>query len=458
MMGHRPYEKYRDGNADGVTSIPFAWTAKRLRFSARLNPSRNEVKLPQDCVVSFVPMDSVGERGGLSLTTERALEEIGTGYTYFADGDVVVAKITPCFENGKGALATGLTNGVALGTTELHVVRAGAELDTRFLFYISISDHFRKIGESEMFGAGGQKRISESFIKDFRAVLPPMQQQLTIVSFLDRETARIDSLLDKKRRLLELLEEKRLAVITHAVTKGLDSKAPIKESGIDWLGPIPVHWKAFPFRRVLRAIEQGVSPVAEDRSADGVDEWGVLKLSAISKGRFLDYHHKTLSEVDDQHRRYEVRIGDLLMTRANTQELVGDVAFVSVSRPRLAIPDLVYRLKVELKKIDPQFAVNWWLSRPGRYQIECDARGTSMSMAKVSQGHIRSWTIAVPPLSEQHAIAREIEIMSLRLNNVSTRIHHAIKLLLEYRSALITDAVTGKIDVRDLVNKNEAAA
>ena len=99
------------------------------------------------------------------------------GYTYFADGDLCIAKITPCFENGKGALAAGLTSGVGFGTTELHVVRPGPNIDPRFLFYVSIADDFRKLGESELCGAGGQKRIDESFIKDWMAPLPQLDTQ-----------------------------------------------------------------------------------------------------------------------------------------------------------------------------------------------------------------------------------------------------------------------------------------
>src|SRR5262249_2107908 len=131
-MTYPPYQHYRSVDASGVSQVPVHWRVKRLRFAARLNPSRSEIDLPEDALVSFVPMEAVGERGGLALDAERSLDDIGAGYTYFADGDVVVAKITPCFENGKGALATGLANGVALGTTELHVLRASGELNSKF--------------------------------------------------------------------------------------------------------------------------------------------------------------------------------------------------------------------------------------------------------------------------------------------------------------------------------------
>src|SRR5258706_6390945 len=138
MMLMRPYPKYQASEASGISQLPSHWCSKPLRYVSRMNPSKSEIDLDPDATVSFVPMEAVGEYGGLQLQTEKALDEIGTGYTYFANGDVVIAKITPCFENGKGALAQGLTNGVAFGTTELHIIRAGDELDPRFLFFITI--------------------------------------------------------------------------------------------------------------------------------------------------------------------------------------------------------------------------------------------------------------------------------------------------------------------------------
>ena len=95
----------------------------------------------------------------------------------FRDGDMLVAKITPCFENGKGAVARGLANGVSFGTTELHVLRPKPDLDRRFLFYVSISVTFRRLGEAGMYGAGGQKRVTTAFISDLRTPLPPLAEQ-----------------------------------------------------------------------------------------------------------------------------------------------------------------------------------------------------------------------------------------------------------------------------------------
>ena len=242
MAGYRPYAEYKDSGVEWLGRMPNSWKPKRLRFALKTNPSSKEIKLAPEDLVSFVVMDAVGEYGGLRLDTEKELSDVGSGYTFFANDDVVVAKITPCFENGKEAIAEALTNGLAFGTTELHVLRAGLDLYPRFLFYITISDLFRSFGESEMYGAGGQKRVPESFIKDFVAALPSLPEQQTIARFLDHKTAQIDALIAKKEALLEKLAEKRTALISHAVTKGLNPQTKMKDSGVEWLGQVPENW------------------------------------------------------------------------------------------------------------------------------------------------------------------------------------------------------------------------
>lgn len=266
-----------------------------------------------DEYVSFVPMEGVGEYGGLSLDKEKTLDDIGDGYTYFADGDVVIAKITPCFENGKGALAAGLTNGAAFGTTELHVVRAGPNLDRCFLFYLTISPGFRDLGEAHMYGAGGQKRVPEAFIKDFRTPLPPLDEQRAIVRFLDAKTAEIDALIARKQRLLELLAEQRSALITKAVTKGPNPNAPMKPSGLPWLGDIPAHWEVKRLRFVMEKIEQGWSPQCHAYEA-GSNEWGVLKVGCVNGSSFEPSENKALPEALEPLTRFEIQVGDILMS------------------------------------------------------------------------------------------------------------------------------------------------
>ena len=202
--------------------IPAHWVPKRLRFCMKTNPSKGEIKLKDDELVSFIPMEAVGEFGGLNLDAEKELGEIGGGYTYFADNDVVVAKITPCFENGKGSIARGLKNGMAFGTTELHVMRSGDTLLPDYLFHLTMSHPFRCIGESEMYGAGGQKRVPETFLKDFRIGLPPVNEQQDIIDYINKVNQKLGLQMSKATDVIGRLTEYRSALITNAVTGKID--------------------------------------------------------------------------------------------------------------------------------------------------------------------------------------------------------------------------------------------
>ena len=274
-----PYPYYNPSCVEWLGDVPEHWDVKRGRFCMDVNPrSRRLRSLQAEDEVSFVPMEAVGEYGGLQLEQVRAIADVGSGYTEFDDGDVVVAKITPCFENGKGALAAGLLNGAAFGTTELHVLRSAEILERRFLFYFTISRFFRSTGEGEMYGAGGQKRVPPEFCENVRVPVPPKEDQNIIADFLDRETVKIDTLVAKKRMLIERLKEKRTALISRTVTRGLppdaaraaglDPHPKLKPSGIDWLGDVPVHWEVAHLNQRFRNLDSRRIPISgEDRSS-----------------------------------------------------------------------------------------------------------------------------------------------------------------------------------------------
>lgn len=222
IKGLDPSVPMKDSGVEWLREIPAHWQCRRLRFDLKMNPSKSEIQLDNQDLVSFVPMEAVGEYGGLNLDIEKELSEIGSGYTYFSDNDVVVAKITPCFENRKGAFATGLKNGVAFGTTELHVLRASYNLLPEYLFNITMSHAFAKLGESEMFGAGGQKRVPESFFKDFTIGIPPILEQQEILNYIQDVRCKFSQRFDKVAEMISLLHEYRAALITNAVTGKID--------------------------------------------------------------------------------------------------------------------------------------------------------------------------------------------------------------------------------------------
>lgn len=414
---------------------PEGWENRRLRFLTRINkPVR--VDMPPETEVSFVPMAAIGENGGIQLDQVKPLDGMGDGYTPFVDGDVVVAKITPCFENGKGAFAEGLKNGIAFGTTELHVIRPAKDIDGRFLFYLSISELFRKLGEGAMYGAGGQKRVPEVYIKDFQTPLPPLDQQQKITAFLDRKTAEIDTLIAKKRRLLDLLAEKRTALITRAVTKGINPDVPKKDSGIEWLGEIPVHWDVMAIKWITPVL-RGASPRPIDDTAyfDDEGEYSWVRIADVTASEMR--LEKTTQQLSELGASLSVKRhpGDLFLS------IAGSVGKPIIAGIKCCIHDgFVYfpLLPAELSEY------LFWIFKSGQPYLGLGKLGTQLNLNTDTVGGIR---IAVPPTDEVHEIVEWISENVKSMDEIHERISNAIARLEEYRSALITNAVTGQIQV-----------
>lgn len=460
-MKAEPYKNYKPADAVWLSALPDTWEQIRGRFVMAVNPpARRARALDETDEVSFVPMEAVGEYGSLDLERAKPLDEVGAGYTAFEDGDVVVAKITPCFENGKGAIALGLKNGVGFGTTELHVLRTGKRLDKQFLFYLTISHTFRMLGESEMYGAGGQKRVPPEFAKDFRIPLPPLDEQQTIALFLDAKTAQIDALVAQKRQLIDKLKEKRQALIARTVTRGLPPKAAkaaglepnpeMKGSGVDWLGAIPVHWKAMRAKYLCAAVVD-----CKNRTPKYFDdgEYMVVRTTDVRDGLLT---FEGMLRTDEENfriwtERGAPRAGDVVFTR---EAPAGEAAIFHGSVPMCLGQRMMY-FRVNAKQLSSRYLLHWLYGTAAKGYIDSMSGGSTVAHLRVGQVH--DFPVATPPISEQLAIADYLDNKASSLDVLTIRAEAAIARLTEYRQALITSAVTGRIDVRDWQAETEVA-
>jgi type I restriction enzyme S subunit len=218
-----PEAVLQDSGIEWMGKIPSKWTLRRIRFNCQVNPKHQKHVSDKNQTVSFLPMEKVSTNGEIDHNSNVAYWEVSSGYTYFENKDIILAKITPCFENGKGAMVDHLLNGFGFGTTEFHVLRANENVEPKFLYYFTHSHLFRVVGEAFMEGAAGQKRISAGFVKDFFMPTPPTKaEQIQISTFLDSETAKTDKLIKKIEKRIRLLEEYKKAIINNVVTGKTD--------------------------------------------------------------------------------------------------------------------------------------------------------------------------------------------------------------------------------------------
>jgi type I restriction enzyme S subunit len=432
----------------------------RLRFVADFNPSKQEAAaLLPDTEVSFLPMEAIGDDGSLRLETTRPLASVEQGYTYFRDGDVVIAKITPCFENGKGALITGLIGGVGFGTTELIVVRPKEHQTLgSFLHWLFVSPDFRNTATASMYGAGGQKRVPDAVVRDFVLALPPLAEQYAIAAFLDRETGKIDALVAEQERLIALLKEKRQAVISQAVTKGLDPNVPMKDSGVAWLGQVPAHWEVTRLGRVTATKCDG--PFGSGLKSEHYTECGVrvIRLQNIRMGHFDD---TDAAFIDEEYFRvslpgHDVQEGDLLIAGlGDDRNIVGRCCVAPAGVEPAMVKADCFRFRLFTQHALPAFMA-MQLTAGSQFDAGMMSSGSTRSRIPLSVMATRS--VALPPLAEQQELVEEIEARSRDFDTLTNEAHSAIAILRERRAALISAAVTGKIDVRGLVPPAEAAA
>ena len=408
------------------------WPVKRMRFLVRRDVSEERRRVLDGVNrATFLPMEAVGDRGDLDLSATRYVDEVRNGYTQFVDGDVLVAKITPCFENGKGALVKATLNGIGFGTTELHVLTPTSEIDGRYLYYTTVSDRFRKLGEAAMFGAAGQKRVPEEFVANYRVPVPPIGQQRAIADYLDRETARLDALVAAKERLLKLLAEKRRAIVTRAVTRGLDPRAPMRDSGVPWLGQIPGHWKVKRARWLFRERDQ--------RSEDGSEE--LLTVSHLTGVTPRSEKDVNMFEAETLEGYKVCKPGDLVINTLWAWMGAMGVSFV----PGVVSPAYnVYEPTVEL---DPAYVDA--LSRLPVFAQEAarHSKGVWSSRLRLYPDEFFEIPLPVPPLSEQRRIVADLAENRGKLADLQAAATRTIELLRERRAALVAAAVTGSLDV-----------
>jgi type I restriction enzyme S subunit len=221
----------KDSGIEWLGEVPEHWEIKKLKYLATINPTKSSCEYTQDsgAYVTFLPMEKVSEEGNVDSEIKKPINELWNGFTFFRENDIIIAKITPCFENGKGAILKNMGSKIGFGSTEFHVIHPRTDvIDSTFLYYTTRTHLFKELGEASMTGAAGQKRVPSSFIENYYVSRPKaIDEQKIIVDYIESEYNKISSTIRNAEKQITLLQEYRTALISNAVTGKIDVRDEI---------------------------------------------------------------------------------------------------------------------------------------------------------------------------------------------------------------------------------------
>lgn len=334
--------------------------------------------------------------------------------------------------------------GNLIASTGFAVLRPNGQLHPRFAYWAVLSEPFVENVVAHSEGVS-YPAINPSVLGSLHVVVPPAREQERIANFLDDKTARIDALIAEKERLRKAVQEHEQAEASDLLVRGVQ-RHRLRPTGKQFVAEAPENWKVVALKRALVGLNQGWSPQCESRPAEG-GEWGVLKVGCVNDTRFNAAENKALPASLEPDLSCLVFKGDVLVSRANTRELVGKAALVDDEYPNLLLCDKLYRLTLRPEWVLPEFVVAVLRSDSSRRQIELGASGASSSMQNISQDVIRELVVALPPVSEQREIVAQLGDMRNANAALLQHVDEHVARLREYRSSLISAAVTGQLDL-----------
>lgn len=423
MTTYKKYDHYKDSGVEWLGEVPEHWKTQRLGTLFKLITTKSDDTYIQ------LGLEHIESITGFIIGEESSYQGSGVA---FQPKDILFGKLRPYLR--KVALVE--KHGAAVG--DFYVVRSQKNISPRYLRYRLLADSSIEPLNAFTYGAK-MPRVGWEDFRNLEASRPPLPEQRAIADFLDRETAKVDALIEKKEKLIELLDEKRQALISHAVTKGLNPNAPMKDSGVPWLGEVPAHWEVRRLRYACDAIKTGGTPAIEylDYPHDDAIEW-------FTPGDFND----SLSS-----KKSSRRVGPAVSAKQAISIFpAGSVLIVSIG----ATVGKVLRLYAsasanqQINALIPRMDVNsdFLLNKMISTTDIIRSIATASTLPIINQARLGEIPIAVPSSKEQQQIIEYIQNNVSSMNRLKKSTAHSIALLREKRSALITAAVTGQIDVR----------
>ncbi|WP_324036761.1 restriction endonuclease subunit S [Aeromonas caviae] len=458
---YHPYPEYKDSGVEWLGDMPSHWLTSKLRYMFTFGKGLTITKENlRDEGIPCVNYGEVHSKYGFEVDpTKHPLRCVEEDYLKTSSssvlnvGDFVFADTSEDID-GSGNFTQLTSDVVTFAGYHTIIVRSIDKGSHRFFAYLFDSKEFRTAIRHAVKGVKVFS-ITQAILRGAEIWLPSQDERQRIAAFLDYETARIDRLIAQQQRLIELLKEKRQAVISHAVTKGLTPNVPMKDSGVEWLGQVPEHWDVKPLRH-LGYCQNGINIGAEAFGSG----YPFVSYGDAYKNRVLPETGSGLVQsTPEDRKRYSLLAGDVLFTR--TSETIEEIGFASVclkAMENACFAGFLIRFRPNSNNLDANYSKYYFSNQLLRAFFIKEMN--LITRASLSQDLLKTMPVVLPPRIEQKAIAEVLDEKSKRFDRLQQLGEEQIKILQERRTALISAAVTGKIDLRGwaLPTDSEVAA
>ena len=429
-MRYREYPAYKESGVEWLGAVPEGWEVLPLKYTCSYNDETLSEKTPPDYQIEYVDISSVDKTSGISKTETLSYKKSPSrARRIVRDGDIIISTVRTYLE-AVARIQKPPKNLIV--STGFAVVRPQRNFYANFAFYAVRCRYFIESIVAYSVGVS-YPAINASELVRLHVVAPSISEQIAIANFLDRETKKIDTLIAKQQKLIKLLQEKRQAVISHAVTKGLDPDVKMKDSGVEWLGEVPEHWDRIKLKQCFKQNKrQGYS---DHEVLSVYRDYGVVIKSSRN-----DNHNKTPENLSS----YQlVEEGDLVINIMKAwQGSLGISQHTGITSPDYVVYSSTHK---EYDRFFHYLLRNQ--NMPDIYKMI--SNGIRPSQWRIEPEKFEQLFFFMPPTTEQQEIVEHISNQTTKLDAVVEKSKHAITLLQERRTALISAAVTGKIDVRN---------
>jgi type I restriction enzyme S subunit len=442
------YETNKPSGIEWLGDIPEHWEVRRVKDLFTVNPNFTKKNFDKNKQVSFTPMECL--RCG---QIEKRTIDFATAISYvpFKNNDILMAKVTPCFENGNIAIADDLENGIGFGSSEIYVIRSNEKyINRKLAFYLFQSNYFRSIGISNMKGTGGLKRVDSISLNTVSFPIISLQEQTILANYLDAKTTAIDRKIELLTAKADKYKALRRSLINETVCRGLNPKIPQKDSGIEWIGMIPEHWSINRMKDI-GFLYSGLSGKAGDdfNQDENENNRNFIPFTNIFNNDTINPDVMGKVVVFKNEKQNKVRKGDLFFLMSSEDyDGLGKTSLLTIDLKETFLNSFCKGFRITKKNVVPAFL---------NYQLQADTfrkvlqiEGKGFTRMNLKSEKVTDFKVFVPKTTiEQIEIVNFLNKKTAQIDTILTNIGEQINKLTQLRKTLINDVVTGKIKVTE---------